>query len=104
MPVKVTVTGNGTPGGTIQIQKGATVIGFGTLTGGTATITLPAKSVPPGTNVLAAVYSGDANNATKTQAFSQVIEKASSSVSVKIQPGQGQEEQDQGQGQDHGLR
>ena len=87
VPVKVTVTGNGTPGGTVQIKRGSTVIGAGTLTGGVANITLPAKSVPPGTNVLAAVYSGDGANAAKTQAFSQVIDKASSSVAVKVKPG-----------------
>ena len=87
VPVKITVTGNGTPTGVVAVRRGTTVLGQATLVGGTATVTLPAKSVPPGNNVLSAVYSGDTNNAPAVQAFNQVIAKATSAVAVKVKPG-----------------
>ena len=75
------------PGGTVQIKNGATVLATGTVNAGTAFVTLPAKSLPPGSAVLAAVYSGDANVAGATQAFQQQVVKATSTVSVKVKPG-----------------
>ena len=50
-----------TPTGTVTLLNGATTLGTGTVSGGVATIALPARSLPPGSHTLAAVYSGDSN-------------------------------------------
>jgi 5'-nucleotidase len=85
--VTVTVSAAGeTPTGTVQLKNGATVLGSGPVTAGSATITLPARSLPPGTTALTAVYSGDANVATKTQGFSQTVAKATPTVSFTVKP------------------
>ncbi|WP_240510037.1 Ig-like domain-containing protein, partial [Streptomyces malaysiense] len=48
--------GSGTPTGSVDFFDGATLLGTGTLSGGTATLTTSALSV--GTHLLTAVYSG----------------------------------------------
>ncbi|MGW3269814.1 Ig-like domain repeat protein, partial [Streptomyces sp. NPDC001056] len=50
--------GSGTPTGTVDFFDGATLLGTGTLVGGTATLTTSALGV--GSHSLTAVYSGDA--------------------------------------------
>jgi predicted extracellular nuclease/2',3'-cyclic-nucleotide 2'-phosphodiesterase (5'-nucleotidase family) len=83
--VNVSATGQ-TPTGTVQVKNGATVLGTGTVSAGTASITLPARSLAPGTTALTAVYSGDANVATKTQGFNQTVAKATPTVSFTVKP------------------
>ena len=85
--VKVTVSATGeTPSGTVQVKRGSQVLGTGTVTGGQATITLPAKSLAPGVVALTAVYSGDSNVAAGSKAFNLSVFKAASVVAVKVKP------------------
>jgi Bacterial Ig-like domain (group 3) len=56
-------------------MKGKTVLGTGTLSGGTATFMTSTLKV--GTNSITAVYGGDSNFAgSKSKAVKQVVEKA----------------------------
>jgi uncharacterized repeat protein (TIGR03803 family) len=58
-----------------RFMKGKTVLGTGTLSGGTATYTTTTLKV--GTNSITAVYGGDANfAASKSKPVKQVVEKA----------------------------
>ena len=68
---------NGAPpdGETVSFMKGKTVLGTGTLSGGTATYTTTTLKV--GTDSITAVYGGDANfAASKSKPVKQVVEKA----------------------------
>lgn len=86
--VKVNVSAAGeTPTGTVQVKNGATVLGTGTVTSGVASITLPARSLAPGSTSLSAVYSGDANVEAKTVAFTQTVVKATPKVAFSVKPG-----------------
>jgi len=84
--VAVSTSGGPTPTGTVEVRQGATVLGTGPVAGGSASITLPAGSLTPGTAALTAVYSGDANVAGKTEAFNQSVVKATPKVNVEIKP------------------
>jgi hypothetical protein len=57
-------TGSGTPTGTVTFNDGATVLGMGTLSGGTATFTT--SGLTGGTHSITAIYGGDANFASST--------------------------------------
>jgi len=62
-------------GETVSFMKGTTVLGKGTLSGGTATFTTSTLKV--GTTAVKAVYDGDSNFAGSTsKAVKQVVEKA----------------------------
>ena len=70
-------TGSGAPpnGETVSFMKGKTVLGTGTLSGGTATFTT--SSLPVATSAITAVYGGDANLApSKSNVVDQVVNKA----------------------------
>jgi hypothetical protein len=59
--INVSVTGSaGTATGSVTVKEGATTIGTGTLSGGTASVPLPA-STPVGAHSLTVSYSGDVN-------------------------------------------
>jgi 5'-nucleotidase len=88
-PVQVTVqvTASGaSPTGTVTIRNGGTTLGTGQVSGGVATITIPAGVLPVGTNALAAEYSGDSEVNGSSATFSVTIEKASSTIAVKVKP------------------
>lgn len=86
--VTVSVTAAGqTPTGTVEVRNGATVLATAPVVAGTASITLPARSLPPGSAALTAVYSGDANVAGKTAGFTQTVVKATPLVSFTVKPG-----------------
>jgi hypothetical protein len=73
----------GTPpdGETVTFELGATVLGTGTLSGGTATSSYSGLGV--GTKSIKAVYGGDANFAASTsKADSQVVGKATSTTTL----------------------
>jgi uncharacterized repeat protein (TIGR03803 family) len=57
--VSTTVTGKGTPTGTVTFNSGLGPLGTVTLVNGVAT--LPYASLPVGTNIITATYSGDGN-------------------------------------------
>jgi trimeric autotransporter adhesin len=61
--VALTVTGSGTttPTGTITLASGSYSSSAATLIGGSATVTIPASTLPVGQNILTASYSGDGN-------------------------------------------
>jgi hypothetical protein len=62
-------------GQTVSFMKGKTVLGTGTLSGGSATFATPTLKV--GTTSVTAVYGGDSNFAgSKSEALKQVVEKA----------------------------
>jgi hypothetical protein len=79
----VVTSGLGAPpdGETVSFTKGKTVLGTGTLSGGTATFTTSA--LPVGTDKVTAVYGGDANFAGSTsKAVSQVVSKATTTATL----------------------
>jgi len=64
LSVKVTVTGSGaTPSGTVTLSGGGYTSAAIALSGGIATIVIPANSLSAGNDTLTASYSGDANYA-----------------------------------------
>jgi hypothetical protein len=65
-PYNVTVTvdpypGIPAPSGTVTLSSGSYTSSPATVTGGSASLTIPANSLPVGTDLLTATYSGDAN-------------------------------------------
>ena len=74
-------SGSGTPTGTVTFNDGATALGTGTLSGGTATFTT--SGLGAGVHSITAVYGGDANFAGGTSpVVMQTVNKAASSTSV----------------------
>jgi Bacterial Ig-like domain (group 3)/Beta-propeller repeat len=78
----VTSTIGAPPNGeTITFMKGATVLGAGTLSGGSASFTI--STLPAGTNYIRAVYGGDANFAPSTSnKVPQVVNKATTTTTL----------------------
>jgi len=86
-----TVTGSGaTPTGTVNFLYGSTVLKTATLQSGTATDTIDAAditTIPPGSYVLTASYSGDSNNNASTSAnYTLVLNMAPTSTTVTASP------------------
>lgn len=80
--VNVTVSGaSGTPTGNIGISGSGAFVG-GTLSGGTATLTIPAYSLSPGNDTLTAHYSGDATYARASGTTSVSVAKATPTVTL----------------------
>src|SRR6266852_2361936 len=74
-------SGSGTPTGTVTFNDGATVLGPGTLSGGTATLTT--SGLGAGVHSITAVYGGDASFASSTSpVLMKTVNKAASSTSV----------------------
>jgi hypothetical protein len=68
-------------GETVTFKKGATVLGTGTLSGGSASYTT--STLPAGTNYIKAVYGGDSNFLGSTsKALSQVVNKATTTTTL----------------------
>ncbi len=88
VPVQVTVTGPGaTPTGSVQLFDGATLLGSAALNaGGTATITVPAKTFPVGSRSLTVVYSGDATHLGDQASLTVTVSKAGSTTSAQVTP------------------
>ena len=75
-----------TPTGTVTLTNGATTLGTGTVSGGVATIALPARSLPPGSHTLAAVYSGDSNLNGAATTVPVTVGKVTSTTKAKVKP------------------
>ena len=76
-----TVTGIGSPTGTVTFADGATTLGSGTLSSGTATFTTSALSVA--SHSITAVYSGDSAFAPSTSTIlTQTVNQASTATSI----------------------
>jgi hypothetical protein len=81
--VTVAVSGaSGTPTGSIGLNVGGSVIA-GTLSGGAATLTIPAYSFSPGSDTLTAHYSGDTSYARTTGTASVTVAKATPTVTLQ---------------------
>jgi microcompartment protein CcmL/EutN len=78
----VTSWGSGTPTGPVTFYAGQTQLGTGTLSGGTASITL--TSFPSGNVSLSAQYAGDGNFAPSTSASTQVLTVTAASTSLNV--------------------
>src|SRR5207302_402642 len=77
----VTSSATGTPTGTVTFQDGASALGTGTLSGGTARLT--EWRVGAGTRSMTAIYGGDANFTGSTPpTLTQPINQTASSSSV----------------------
>ena len=87
----LTATVTGTPGGVmptgvVTFKSGGTTLGSGTLSGGSATFTLPAGSLPVGANALTAEYAGDANYTASSKALTVTVTKATSKTKADVKP------------------
>jgi large repetitive protein len=79
----ITSTAPTGPTGTVNFYDGTTKIGSGTLAGSPAVATYATATLSVGTHSITAVYAGDANNGGGTSnAVSQVVNKAASSVAI----------------------
>jgi hypothetical protein len=68
-------------GETVTFKQGATVLGTGTLSGGTATISISTLGV--GSHAITVVYAGDSNFASsKSKAVKQVVSKATTTTTL----------------------
>ena len=68
--------------GAVAVRNGSTVIGTGTLSGGATTVTLPAKSLAPGTYVLDVRYVGDKNHAPSSTFVQVTVDKVTPTMTV----------------------
>ena len=81
-----TVTGNGTPTGTVTFFDGGASLGTGTLQGGSATLTTSGLAV--GSHSITASYGGDAAFAAATSgALAQTIVRGTPSIALTASPG-----------------
>ncbi len=79
------VVGAAPDGETVSFMKGKTVLGTGTLSGGSASFTTSTLKV--GTNAIKAVYAGDSTFAgSKSKAVSQVVGKATTTTTLASSP------------------
>jgi hypothetical protein len=78
-----TVTGAGTPTGSVTFLDGAATLGTGTLSGSTATATFTTTSLPAGNHTITVSYGGDNTFAgSSSAALTQAVVKASSTTTV----------------------
>jgi 5'-nucleotidase len=80
--VVAVVVGDNTATGTVEVRNGATVLGSAAVSGGTASVTLPAGSLEPGATNLTAAYAGDGHFEAGTDAFTATVGKATPTVSA----------------------
>lgn len=83
--VAVAVPGAGIPTGSVNFKDGATTLGTGSLSGGTATFTTSALTV--GSHAITATYSGDTNfNSSTSATLTQVVNKANTTTNLISAP------------------
>lgn len=80
--VKVTVTPS-TASGPVQVLKGGTVVGSGTVSGGAATVAIPARKLAPGTHQLTVRYAGNDTHLPSSTSVALTVRKASASMTVQ---------------------
>jgi hypothetical protein len=87
--VSVTAPNGVVPTGTVTLKDGATTVGVATtLSGGTATVAVPATSLAVGTHTLTASYSGDGDVQASSDDVTFTVDKAASTMTVKVKPKQ----------------
>ena len=80
-----TVSGGGTPAGSVTFQDGGTAIGTGTLSGGVATLTTSA--LVTGSHSITAVYAANGNYAGSTSGvFTEMVSKGDTTAAVGAVP------------------
>jgi 5'-nucleotidase len=84
VPVTVSVP-NVTPTGSVTLKEGATVIGSATLSGGSATVSIPGTALAIGTHSLTAAYSGDGNVESSSDTLTVTV-KAASFTTTEVSP------------------
>ncbi|MEI5674904.1 MULTISPECIES: ExeM/NucH family extracellular endonuclease [unclassified Nocardioides] len=84
--VAVKVTVDPTATGTVQVKAGTRVLGVAAVSGGTATVVLPARSLAPGRTTLTASYSGDDTYAAASASFIATVAKARSVTRGTVKP------------------
>jgi hypothetical protein len=81
VPVHVTADGS-TPTGSVAVRDGETVLGTATLTAGQTSVSVPARSLEPGTHTLTVAYAGDGDVYAGTDSIELTVTKAVGSVSA----------------------
>ncbi|WP_109509787.1 LamG-like jellyroll fold domain-containing protein [Nocardioides speluncae] len=78
--------------GKVEVRKGTKLLASGTLAAGKVTITLPPRSLAPGSHLLTLRYGGDASHAASTKTVRVTVRKArptlSAAVPKEVQRGQ----------------
>ena len=81
----VSSTASGTPSGTVTFKDGATALGTGTLSGGTATYST--SSLAKGAHTITAVYGGDTNFTGSTSSgLTQTVNQGATTTAVAAAP------------------
>lgn len=70
--------------GKVEVRRGTKLLASASLSGGKATVTLPARSLPVGTHQLSLRYVGDATHAASTGTVTVVVRKATPRVQVTV--------------------
>lgn len=71
--------------GTVQVKRGASVLGSAKVSRGSASLTIPARTLAPGTTALAVSYGGDAKLEPSTGTLRVAILKSTSKISsIKV--------------------
>ena len=83
--VQVTVTPSAATG-TVEASSGGDVLGSGTLSGGQATVAIPAGSLPVGTHQVTLTYAGDATHQASTGSVTVTVTKAAVTLSTSVSP------------------
>lgn len=68
--------------GTVSVRNGGQVLATGTVSGGTATVTIPGNALEPGSYSLTVAYGGDAHYGEATNTFTATVGKVSPTVSA----------------------
>ncbi|HEY1767979.1 MAG TPA: protease pro-enzyme activation domain-containing protein [Terracidiphilus sp.] len=86
LTLTVTVTGSsGTPTGSLAVTGGGATLS-GTLSGGSATITIPANSLAVGADTLTVTYNGDSTYASATTTATVTVSAVTPTVAVTPEP------------------
>ncbi|WP_193611736.1 5'-nucleotidase C-terminal domain-containing protein [Nocardioides lijunqiniae] len=86
VPVDVVVDSEARADGTVTVTAGSRVVGTGTVTDGRGTVTIPGRTLEPGTTALTATFSGpQAENA--ATALRATVTKASATVTATKRTG-----------------
>jgi predicted extracellular nuclease len=85
--VEVDVESANATSGTVEVRDGSNVLGTASVAeDGTATVTLPPRSLPVGTHTLTVAYSGDAANEPSTGTVTVRVVKAEPTMTVDVDP------------------
>ncbi len=84
--VTATVTSHRPVTGEVQVLEGSTVLGTGTLSGGSVTVSIPGRSLEVGSHTLSVRYLGNSENAPSRTSVTLQVSKAVSTMSASASP------------------